>query len=579
VGFLPTDLRRAPPRWLVALLTGLLIVAAGHGTWRVWADAGRTPALRAADALPVYLSGAAVADGEDPTTQRGLKAAYDRREMTVRAATFSNLYPASTGVLLQPIARGTWEEFVVAWRALLLLGAVIAGAAGGLAAARGPWAPVAGALGAWLAVAVFPVTAECVALGQANLLVGGLMGAAMLALSRTRPAVAGVAAILGAGIKLVPGFVVWPLLAARSRRGVLAAGLAGLTVLGATLAFVPMDRVLIGVKSTLQFQSVITPDWMNHGPVPAWVRFAGDLRHTPLMVWTTVLSGVTALGVGATLRSDADPALRARSGAVLAGGVALAAAWLGADSAAFHVLYAPLYLPAVAWLAAWPLDRDAPRVAWLGPIVALLPALLYAWAPGPEIGPEARLVLAGLGLWVAVGARLVHLAGGLPRWGWLAMGLAMGWGAARAQHLSTSPAGPPPHTLPAGDPTGAGLPTGVGHGGVQPGGGTSDGGPQSPAGPGSSAVHLEEVLNPAAASALTGHLVQSPRAWATIDDPLAQQLSVTAPVPPAAMLSYGELVRWLAWEAVAVQELPEAGAQAKRLQRTLSQVEAAGPRR
>ncbi len=559
----------APNRWPVWALAGLLALGAAVGAARVWSRAGTTPALRAADALPIYLAGAAVADGEDPTTQAGLKAAYDRRGLEVRAATFSNLYPATAGVLVQPIARGTWPGFVTAWRALLLLGALLAGACGAASGVRGRWAPVAAAGGAALAVLGFPVTAECIALGQANLLVGGLMAVAMLAMARGRDEVAGVAAVLGGGLKLVPGFVALPLLAGRRWRGLAGLVVAGLVLLGVTLGFVPLDRIVTGVRATLAFQAAITPDWMNHGPVPHAVRFAGDLRHTP-MLWTALLTGASALVAGRL----AD---RARAGAVLAGGVALGTAWLGADAAAFHVLYAPLYLPALAWIAAWPLDRDAPRWSVAVAAVALLPAALLAAPPVDGVGSEARLVIAGLGVWLAAAARLVAASGGLPRPAWLALGLAVGWGLARAHQLGTTPAGPAPHEVPGGDVTALDLPDGVGHGGPTPGGGTTDGGPP-PAGPGTSAIRLEAVLAPPATAALTGHLVQSPRAWARLDDPLARALSEAAPQPPAALATYGDVVRFLAWEAAAAEVVPGADGQGRRLRRTLQQIEDGGVR-
>ncbi|MDP6934715.1 MAG: hypothetical protein QGG40_17475, partial [Myxococcota bacterium] len=168
-------------RWVLVGVLLLLVVAGAVDRIQ---EAMALPANRASDALPIYLSSAAVIDGGDPTTQEGLQAAYDARKLQVRAETFSNLYPASAGVLLQPLALGSWEQFVVLWRGLLLLGVMVGGAAGAAAGVRGPGTPLAAALGAWLAVTGFPVTGEGIALGQANLLMAGAMGLVILAFSR-----------------------------------------------------------------------------------------------------------------------------------------------------------------------------------------------------------------------------------------------------------------------------------------------------------------------------------------------------------------------------------------------------------
>ena len=130
-----------PP--LLAVVVLLLALGAGR---RVWTSVAAVDPVRSSDALPIYLAAAAIHDGLDPTTQESLQAAYEARGLGVRAAIFSNLYPASTGVLFGPLAHGSWPSFVTMWRWLLLAGAVGAGAFGGLAAVRGPAAPLPGDL-------------------------------------------------------------------------------------------------------------------------------------------------------------------------------------------------------------------------------------------------------------------------------------------------------------------------------------------------------------------------------------------------------------------------------------------------
>ena len=75
---------------------------------------------RASDALPLYLSAAAVSEGLDPTLRESLGQVYDERGMNVGAATFSTLYPATAGWLLQPLSALSWEEFTVCWRWMLV---------------------------------------------------------------------------------------------------------------------------------------------------------------------------------------------------------------------------------------------------------------------------------------------------------------------------------------------------------------------------------------------------------------------------------------------------------------------------
>ncbi len=169
--------------------------------------------------------------------------------------------------------------------------------------------------------------------------------------------------------------------------------------------------------------------------------------------------------------------------------------------------------------------------------------------------------------------------------GWAVVGVALGFGVAHVEHLSGGPRGPDPAAIEGGNVAGLGLPEGVGHGGPQPGGGTLDGAARPPgtldpevtaalprsapvAGSGSSGVLMEVLLQPDAASKLTSHLVQSPRRWARVDHPIAGWLASAAPVPPAALVPYGPLVRWLAWEQVALDSLPDTGPQRAQWNRT-----------
>lgn len=530
----------------------VLLLALGAGR-RVWTSVAAVDPIRSSDALPVYLSAAAIHDGLDPTIQASLKQAYETREMGVRAAIYSNLYPASTGVLFGPLAHGSWTWFVTMWRWLLLAGAIAAGAFGGLAAVRGPAAPLAAALGIWMAMAAFPVTDECIALGQVNVLVAGLMAVAAYALSRSRDGLAGVAAVLGMAVKLVPALCVWPLLAARRWRGVALAVAAGVVVVGLVGAQVPLDRALLGVLGTLEFQSSLTPTWMGLNPSPPWMLFLGAARHLPLGVFTVLVVGVAAH-------------LAPASGEARAAGAALAAAWIGADAAAFHVLYAPLYIPAWVYATVWAFDEDAPPWAALTLPLAVAPAALYQ-ADGLGVAIEARMVIVGLLVWAGVLLRLAHHTPTLPRGAALALGLVAGFGMAKAETYGKGPAGPPPSAT--GELPAATVP-GVAEGGDAPGGARPL--PAGAAPPtGSAALELSTAagaewddrvpldLQPVSAflpadraARLTGHLNQGPRKWSVVAHPLAQALAERAPPSPAAQLPLRPLALYLASEHYAV---------------------------
>lgn len=536
-----------------------------RGAARTWDAGTERQALQAADALPLYLSAATVLDGGDPTDQLDLQATYLSRKVVARAAIFSNLYPASAGVLLQPLAVLEYNQFIGWWRALLMFGAVLAGVGAALGSVRGRAAPLAAAIGLWLATAGFPVTAECISLGQANLLMAGVMAVAMAALARGWTTLAAAAGVLGAGIKLVPAAIFAPMLGGRQWWGLLAGALLGGALALVTVTAVPFDRVVGGVQATLQFQSAISPDWLNDIDAPEWVVFVGDWRHRATQLITVVL----------VLGSSWAAAGTSRLRPTMAGGVALITAWLGADAAAFHVLYAPLYIPAVVYLATWPLDRDAPRWSW-----GLVPLAAAPWialgSPLTEVADSFALTVAGLVVWAGTAVRLLWHSGRLPLLALPLLGLAMGYGAAWGDVFNERPLGPSPQSL-GGDVDSYGLPDGVGHGGPAPGEGVLD--PAHAAAIGLEqdrpdrntldGTRLERVLSPESAQRLTSHLIQGPKRWRAVDDPVAQALADDAPKPPAAHALYGEIAEWMAREHYCGRTLEGTEAAADELERTL----------
>jgi hypothetical protein len=328
---------------------------------------------RASDALPLYLSACAVADGLDPTLQESLSQAYHHRQMNVGAATFSTLYPATAGWLLKPVSTLSWESFTDLWRWILLCSLASFPFAVLATEARPSRYLRAGLLGAVLAW--HPYAAECIRLGQVNLLLAALCTVAMVAVLAGPAWVGGIALATGALIKLVPAGLALPLLVGRQLKPVLVAGLVGSIGLGLTLLYVPAPRLIQGIQETLAFQASIDPDWLvGKNPAPMLVRWFGYFRHEPMQ-------GLTLLSCGLIV------GLRPCRQSIVAG-MGLICAWLGADAAGFHVLYTPLLYPVFllasseGWLV-W--------VACLGGY-SLLPWLFLA-------APEPQAVLFGVGVW------------------------------------------------------------------------------------------------------------------------------------------------------------------------------------
>ena len=380
--------------WLWALLA---VGAAANATHRVWGEAIAWEAAKVSDALPLYLSAKAVRDGLDPTDPAVLQQVYNSLDMNVSMALFSTLYPASTAVLLAPLAGQDWAGFLHDWRVVILAVLVVGAAAAGAGAARG-WRAVLGAgVGVWVAMGAYPNTADALGLGQANLLIVGLLSLAVMGLARDRGGLSGVAAITGAAIKLVPGAALWPLLMARRYKALAWAGGAMVVLGGLTVAYVPIDRIIEDLSRTIAFQRGVEAPWVRNPGTPEWIRFMGQLRRPSMGLISLVLSGWAAW----RFRDTAKDRIR-----VLPPALGLVIAALAVDATAVGEFYATLGIPAMILLATWPLSTGAPKWSWaLLPLVGGPAFCMSLELSGIESHP--KLMLGGMMVWLGLAIRLL----------------------------------------------------------------------------------------------------------------------------------------------------------------------------
>ncbi len=410
---------RANAAWLVAALgVAWAAVVKVRGAWVYALDSNEASA---SDSLPLLLGARAVHGGLDPTNPEVLQSVYSAANMHVTKAIFSVLYPPSLHVMLQPMAGLSHYGFLYYWR-LILLGGLVAGlAVAGTTGVKGRRLPMSMALSVLGAFSLFPLFVEVqLGLGQPNLLIVGMFGLAMGCLARGMNAWTGAVAVIGAGVKLVPAIIVWPLLWARRWRALAIAGALGLCLTAITIAHVPFERVVDNLASTWAFQKTVEPHWLHERSLPTWGRFIGFLRRPSLLFLSLALSGWAVW----TNRSD-----EGRRGEASAVGVALLATALAADSTGVGAYYATMAMPGMVAVLTWPLAERSSRVAWLA-----LPAVfsIHALTDGGLIyntpNVEVRLVLACTIIWMAVATRLISLC---RPWSPKAslIGLALGLGA------------------------------------------------------------------------------------------------------------------------------------------------------
>ena len=392
---------RANAAWLLAALG--VAWAAVEKVRGAWAYAVGNSQASASDSLPLFLGAKAVHSGLDPTDPEVLQSVYLAADMQVTKAIFSVLYPPSLHVMLQPLAGLSHYGFLFYWR-LILLGGLVAGlAAAGTVGVKGRRLPLAMALSVLGAFALFPLFVGVqLGLGQPNLLIVGLFGLAMGCVARGLPALAALVAVVGAGVKLVPAVIIWPLLWSRRWRPLAIAVGLGVVLAGLTLVHVPLERIVDNLASTLAFQKTVEPHWLHDPTLPTWGRFIGFLRRPSLLILSL------ALAAWAVWNNRTDDGRRGEASAV---GMALLATALAADSTGVGAYYATMAMPGMVAVLTWPLSERRSRGAWVAwpavlSIVALTDGGLIYSTPDVEV----RLVLACSIIWVAVAARLISLA-------------------------------------------------------------------------------------------------------------------------------------------------------------------------
>ena len=387
----------------ILALLGLTTLAC-TSAWGHWSASLSNAPHDAADAVPLYLQGVALREGADPTDAATLAAIKARpQRWALHADVVSTLYPPSMAAPMSHLVGSGWEVFLVRWRAIVLGCLLVGCAAAGWAGAMGRNAALGAALGAVAAVTCFPLTGHALALGQANLLIVGLIGLCTWAAARDRMGTAAAAAALGVAVKLVPGIMLWPLLAARRWRGLSAAAAVGAAILALTLVSIPATRVVVNVIDTVRFQQGVTPAWLTLFPGPV-LPFLGVFRFAPLGIITVVMTGVCANATRGRMEAPA----------VLAAAMALLAAWLGAAASAVGVFYGLLLLPALIRLTVWPLAESAPKWAWACLPFALLPRL-FVTADDSTVLASFQMFVVGLAVWLASAGLLLHGA-------WTALG-------------------------------------------------------------------------------------------------------------------------------------------------------------
>jgi hypothetical protein len=315
-------------------------------------------------------------------------------------------YPVPFAIALVPLAGLPFDVALVLFEAASAL--VVALTVGWWLEHHQPAAPAARRLVAGLAVGAYAPVAGSLYMGQANLLLLGLLAPGIGLMDRA-PVRAGLAVAGSAVVKLVPGALILPLLLAR--RWLTLVGLVGGAIVLLGLGGVLAPRASAG-SSALAALFEPDPYWTNQSlnglvsraliPSDRTAALLSGVDAGPWAAAATVLFGVLVVLL---LARRADAIRRDRSTFALAVAVTLAGAVLGAPKDSFwnHALVLPALGLVVASVAP---DLDVRRFAltdrvllgaWFGLAIAQgLVGPITGFTDGPLAGLRTVLGSAGV---------------------------------------------------------------------------------------------------------------------------------------------------------------------------------------
>lgn len=374
------------------------VVAAGVSVRSAAAPGLGAPTTAAVDLLPLWLGGAEVLAGGDPTDPVAAAARFDAEGLPLRPGGFYNYYPPTASLLGAPLRALSFGDAVTAWR----WGAVVATTAGiALGAAAGfrragalVGTPMVLALSAVVAALSMARPARIVlATGQPGPWVVLCVGAALFLIGWRRPRAAAAMAAVGTALKLVPVVLVPLWLLRRQRRAlVVFGGVLGALIVGLLGLGVPLHP-LTWLESVVAF--------VGRGPLPSWANEPGWV----VALWSArvpLVAAGTALAYGFAWRRGLDDAGAADLAAVSVAAVGVVVA------GSHHYHEALVLLPAVAHALVWPAQQPRRRVAWIasGALLVLLAAHPAAFAARGR--PDSlHWVVLGLGAWAVTAVRSV----------------------------------------------------------------------------------------------------------------------------------------------------------------------------
>lgn len=383
--------RTALPLWMACLLVGLAGVLLLQANFLLYSRLAG-PFTRN-DFGHLYLGAAAVAEGADPYDPRVLFRLADAAEDERRVERLNPyVYPPLLAVVLRPLAWFSFDDAFGIWTAfnVLLFGVATALLPLVVPELRRRWQITAFAA---VLIAFFYPLYRSFSAGQLNVVVLAVVVGAYAALSRNRQGWAGAILALGAMLKILPGVLLFYLLARRAWRGAIsfavtfaALGVLTVALVGweTTLAFGRVSREMSYGRSTWsQLGQHYHVDPFNE----SWAALAyRALTHNPVTQgWADAPAAAALVAYGGllllvafagmrTVELRTEPVGFSRAGFGLWVLVMLLAPSLCWDH--YFVIALPVYL----FAAADGLARKHRPLLWAGLLAALVAAWPYAYS-------------------------------------------------------------------------------------------------------------------------------------------------------------------------------------------------------